>query len=114
MPCQPPCLILRCSSGAEFLVSDCRAYTTITTTTPPARPPARPLQRAVLEWNSRSCLLHNFYKGDQGAQEAANCRAGNVQFDLVFGEFSDWPYYPDQLMTIYRRGGLVAVQGCTT
>ena len=54
-----------------------------------------------MEWNSKNCLLHRYYSGDQALTD---CRNSNVQFDLVFGEFSDWPYYPDQLMTIYRCG----------
>eukprot|EP00198_Chlamydomonas_reinhardtii_P009241 XP_001698578.1 predicted protein [Chlamydomonas reinhardtii] len=68
------------------------------------------LQLAILEWNSRSCLLSRYYGGDEGL---AGCRAAavDVQFDLVFGEFSDWPYYPDQLMTIYRTGILIGVHG---
>ncbi|KXZ46957.1 hypothetical protein GPECTOR_39g451 [Gonium pectorale] len=66
------------------------------------------LQAAILQWNSRSCLLARYYEGDEGM---AGCRTSNVQFDLVFGEFSDWPYYPDQLMTIYRTGVLIGVHG---
>ncbi|GLI62250.1 hypothetical protein VaNZ11_004827 [Volvox africanus] len=66
------------------------------------------LQSAILRWNSRSCLLARYYEGDQGLE---GCRDSNVQFDLVFGEFSDWPYYPDQLMTIYRTGILIGVHG---
>ncbi|KAG2449414.1 hypothetical protein HYH02_005563 [Chlamydomonas schloesseri] len=66
------------------------------------------LQLAILEWNARSCLLARYYRGDEGL---GGCRPGNVQFDLVFGEFSDWPYYPDQLMTIYRTGILIGVHG---
>ncbi|GFR50744.1 hypothetical protein Agub_g13010 [Astrephomene gubernaculifera] len=66
------------------------------------------LQSAILEWNSRSCLLARYYGGEEGL---AGCRESSVQFDLVFGEFSDWPYYPDQLMTIYRTGVLIGVHG---
>ncbi|EFJ51530.1 hypothetical protein VOLCADRAFT_87643 [Volvox carteri f. nagariensis] len=66
------------------------------------------LQSAILRWNSRSCLLARYYGGDEGM---AGCRNSNVQFDLVFGEFSDWPYYPDQLLTIYRTGVLIGVHG---
>ncbi|KAG2433297.1 hypothetical protein HXX76_008364 [Chlamydomonas incerta] len=66
------------------------------------------LQLAILEWNSRSCLLARYYGGDSAL---AGCRRSEVQFDLVFGEFSDWPYYPDQLMTIYRTGILIGVHG---
>lgn len=66
------------------------------------------LQRTIMEWNSKDCLLHRYYSGDQALTD---CRSSNVQFDLVFGEFSDWPYYPDQLMTIYRTGVLMGVHG---
>lgn len=77
-----------------------------------ARSPFRGLpslfrQSTILRWNSRSCLLARYYEGD-GA--LAGCRNSSVQFDLVFGEFSDWPYYPDQLMTIYRQG--LEATGC--
>ncbi len=75
---------------------------------PPDIPLPMPLlQLAILRWNSRSCLLARYYRGDAGM---AGCRDSPVQFDLVFGEFSDWPYYPDQLMTVYRCG--LRCQGC--
>ncbi|PNH02509.1 hypothetical protein TSOC_011509 [Tetrabaena socialis] len=52
-----------------------------------------------------TCAL---YDGQNGG---FNVRFPSPKFDLVFGEFGDLPYYPDQLSAAFRTGILVGVHG---
>lgn len=67
------------------------------------------MQAAIHTWNTKSCILQqNLSSNSQtktprpGVGEADACRNSAVMFDFVFGEFSDVPYYPDQLITLFR------------